>query len=378
MTPVPSPDIRLTLRLPAVQPPQTEVIIGAGTLDRIGPLLRPWCKADRAVLVCDAALPAEFADRVRSSLEGAGFAHVSAMSLRADERAKSLDSLSGVFAHLLEARADRRTPLIALGGGIVGDVAGFAAATWMRGMPLVLCPTTLLSMVDACLGGKTGVNFRNASTGDLLKNMVGVFHPAQQVIIDVRTLRSLPPREFAAGLAECVKHGILADAGLLDRLEQGEEALRGDEIALCALVEDNLRIKAAIVEADFREEGARALLNLGHTFAHAVEAVCHGRYLHGEAVAIGLVAATRCAVALGMCEVFHVEHLERLLTRLGLPIRVRGVEIAALRAAMTHDKKAGAGRLRLVLPRAVGRVEIVENPDESAVMEAWRGVVETA
>jgi 3-dehydroquinate synthase len=254
--------------------------------------------------------------------------------------------------------------LYAVGGGVIGDLAGFAAASWLRGISFVQVPTTLLSMVDSSVGGKTGINIAAG------KNLVGAFHQPRSVFIATDLLHTLPAREFAAGMAEVIKYGLLGDADLFAQLER--VPLRADSADLAAVVRCCCALKARIVEADEREtaaEGGRALLNLGHTFGHAIENVAgYGEYLHGEAVAIGLAAAARLSLQLGLVDAAVIERVDRVLAAHALPTRLRAsLPLADLRAAMARDKKVRAGGLRFVVLRAVGEAATLGNiPPEMA------------
>ena len=274
------------------------------------------------------------------------------------EEHKNLAWAMHIYDRLLEAGIERRWPVIALGGGVVGDLAGFVGATLLRGVPTVLLPTTLLAQVDAAIGGKTGVNHV------LGKNLIGAFHQPVLVLADVGALRTLPRREFVAGLAEIVKYGAIGDVALFRDLETNlETLLRLGVEALVPVVRACVRQKAAVVAADEREErGDRAVLNFGHTVGHAVETLTGYReFLHGEAVAIGMVAAARVSRALGRCDLATVARLERLLKAAGLPTEIPGdLAPSALALAMQRDKKTAGGRVRFVCLEEIGRTAFVE------------------
>ncbi len=351
----------------------------------------------RAALVADDRLPAEIVRSVESSLAASGFS-VTRTAIEASEPAKSVANAERLCADLARAKLERHEPVIALGGGIVGDLAGFAAAVYRRGVPVVQCPTTLLSMVDAAVGGKTGANLVVPGQG-LLKNLVGAFHQPHLVLADVSTLDSLPDRHLRAGLAECIKHAMLAadveapgehPDSLLDRTQALlPRVLSRNHEALAELVARNIAIKARVVASDERElsnapSGGRAALNLGHTFAHAIETLpalspdadpANAPLHHGEAVALGLRAAAACAAALKLIDPHVAERVSDLLAHAGLPTRIAGLPPGPeLLARMAHDKKVASGRLRLVLPVAAGRVRIVEAPDPAAVTLAWDAI----
>lgn len=360
-----------------------EVVVGEGLLDSLGERLAArFGPGRRAFLVYDAGLPDETVIATSRSLAHRGF-QVSASSMQASEPRKTLGTMANLLVDLAETRQERGEPVIALGGGVVGDVGGFVAATYRRGTPVVQCPTTLLAMVDASVGGKTGVNI--LTDAGLLKNMVGAFHQPEIVVADVRALGSLPDRHFRAGLAECVKHGLLSadanDPNLLEwMLANAARLVARDTAALVELIARNVAVKASIVEGDEREEaqgeGGRALLNLGHTFAHAIEPLADltldggiTTLLHGEAVALGLHAAALCSHRAGHCGADLPELVRRSLHAIGLPSEVGGLpEGGQLLERMAHDKKVQRGRMRLVLPVGGARSRVVENPPVEAVL----------
>src|SRR5256886_1623931 len=312
------------------------VVIGAGLLAEVGPRLAAAGYRGRCALVTSERVGALYREPVAASLGQAGFAPV-AVEIPDGEEHKNLAWLAVLYDRLLDAGVERRSPLIALGGGVVGDLAGFAASTLLRGLPLVQVPTTLLAQVDAAIGGKTGINHA------LGKNLIGAFHQPRLVVIDVTTLRSLPRREFVAGLAEVIKYGMIRDAELFGTLEARLDALLAlDEGVLVPVVATSCRHKAAVVAADEREQsGERAVLNFGHTVGHALEVLTEYRgLLHGEAVAIGMVAAARVSRALGVCDAATVERLERLLRRAGLPLAIAAAAPApALGLPLPSDNK---------------------------------------
>ena len=278
------------------------------------------------------------------------------------ESSKSLDRAAGLLDRLIERRADRHAAVLAVGGGVVGDLAGFVAATYARGVPLLMAPTTLLAQVDSSVGGKVAVN-RPAA-----KNIVGAFHQPSGVWIDTGTLATLPPRELRCGMAEVVKYGVILDAAFFESVERDAGAILGLEpAAVRAVVARCCALKAEVVSLDEREEtGLRAVLNFGHTIGHAVEAVAGygGAYRHGEAVAVGMVAECLLAERIGWIDRPIADRIAALLARLGLPTAAPGLDPAALKAAMGLDKKNRGGRIRFVLPRSIGRVELTDDPSE--------------
>ena len=279
---------------------------------------------------------------------------------------KTLENTARVLTKLAEIKASRDATVIALGGGVIGDLAGFAAACYMRGIAFVQMPTTLLAQVDSSVGGKTGVNLPAG------KNLVGAFHQPRAVVIDTDTLATLPDREYRAGLAEVVKYGALGDADFFAWLEQHADALIArDPAAMTHAIATSCAHKAAIVARDEHELGERALLNLGHTFGHALEtATGYATLLHGEAVAIGMLLAAQLSTQLGRAPAAHAERLAVLLQRLGLPIHIpAGIAAETLFAHMQLDKKNISGRLRLILWRGIGQAEIVADVASNEVMQ---------
>ena len=288
----------------------------------------------------------------------------SVVTIPAGERYKTPATVQMIYDELLAAGLDRTATIVALGGGVVGDVAGFVAATYMRGLNFVQCPTTLLAMVDASVGGKTGVDLPQG------KNLVGAFKQPAAVIADLATLETLPPAEFAAGMAEVVKHGLIAAPAILERWEMGDGRWEiGIIPKLQSLVVEAIAVKRDIVEGDPFEQGRRAVLNLGHTFGHAIEQVSGYGVRHGEAVAMGLVAAANLSARLGHCAPALQQRIELVLQRLNLPTRIPGgLAPAAILAAMASDKKKAAGKLRFVLIRDVGDVFVTGEVEEAAVL----------
>ena len=302
-----------------------------------------------------------FREGKRGSLPGL---KVSTLILPAGEAHKTLDTTARIFTALADLQASRDACVIALGGGVIGDLAGFGAACWMRGIALIQMPTTLLAMVDSSVGGKTGVDLPQG------KNLIGAFHQPRAVIADTDTLATLPGRELRAGFAEVIKYGALGDAVFFAWLESNAAALLArDSGALAECIARCCAQKAGIVARDETERGERALLNFGHSFGHALEAVCgYGNLLHGEAVAIGMCLAARLSARLGLSAAADTARLHDLLTRCGLPTSLPpGTNADALLTAMRLDKKNASGRLRLILWRGVGRAEIAEAVDESAI-----------
>jgi 3-dehydroquinate synthase len=345
---------RLTVELGARS---YEIVVGPGLLARAGALLRPLLRQPAAIVVTDAHLAqTSHLAALEVSLEAAGIA-ARRIVLPAGEATKSLAELERLLDQILAQGIERRTALVAFGGGVIGDLAGFAAAILLRGLDYVQIPTTLLAQVDSAVGGKTGINSRHG------KNLIGSFHQPRLVLADTGVLETLPARELRAGYAEVVKYGLIDRPEFFAWLEQnGAALLAGDAALRQQAILESCRAKAALVTVDEREAGARALLNLGHTFAHALEALAgYGdTLLHGEAVALGIVLAARLSVRLGLCPPADAErvraHFAEVglpVTRAGLPAPVRSAE--SMLAAMAHDKKTLGGRPRFVLLRGIGQ-----------------------
>lgn len=327
-----------------------DIRIGSDLLRQVGDLVQPLSLGRHLGLVTHPALAEPYGSVVADSLRRAGH-EVSLLTVPPGEESKSLEEAVRLSRALVRARLDRGSALIGLGGGVIGDLAGFVAATLYRGIPFINLPTTLLAQVDSSVGGKTGVNLPEG------KNLVGAFHQPHLVVADVLTLRTLPEREFRSGLAEVVKHGMIADPVLFQRLEEhADRILARDPGALQEIVRRSCAIKVRVVEADEREAGPRAMLNFGHTVGHAVEAALgYGAITHGEAVAHGMLVAVALSVRRGLCPEADAVRLRDLLTRFGLP----GVALPSpesLETYMVSDKKARDGVLQFVLTRGVGSV----------------------
>ncbi len=339
------------------------VHIGEGLLDSSEHLL-PSLVAPRVAIVTDRTVAPLYLARVKQGLAKAGVAAIEIV-IPAGESNKDWNTLNLVFDQLLAAGCGRDTTLIALGGGVVGDLTGFAAATYQRGIPLVQIPTTLLAQVDSSVGGKTAINH------PLGKNMIGAFYQPRVVLADTATLKTLPDRELRAGLAEVIKHGLLGDAAFFAWLETNIEALLArDPPALAHAIRRSCELKAAIVAQDEREAGVRARLNLGHTFGHAIEAgIGFGVWLHGEAVAAGTLMAAELSRRLGYIGADDVSRVRQLLLRTGLPVTGPALGTDTYLALMRRDKKASAGTIRYVLLKRLGEA-MVGNATDAEVGEA--------
>ena len=333
--------------------------IGAGLIDRAD--LYP-VRGAAAIVTNEVVAPLSLA-RVRTAVEAAG-ARVVDITVPDGEQAKGWETLNRVFDRLLQARLGRDAVVVALGGGVVGDLAGFAAATYQRGVDFIQVPTTLLAQVDSSVGGKTAINH------PLGKNMIGAFHQPRAVISDVQTLDTLADRELRAGLAEVIKHGVALDAAFMDWLERNMDGLLArDRDALAYAVRRSCELKAAIVAADERESGVRAHLNYGHTFGHAIEAATgFGPWLHGEAVATGMVIAAELSVRAQLLKPADAARIRALIARAGLPVRAPALAAERWHELMSHDKKAAGGRTRFILLEALGRAR--QMPAEPALVDA--------
>lgn len=345
-------------------PSPYRIDIGQGLLGDVERLRAPW-RGRHALIVSDSEVAPLYADALQATLARVKpDSDIRLHVIEAGEASKTLANFSAVIDTLAAQGATRDACVFALGGGVVGDLAGFAAACWMRGIDCVQLPTSLLAMVDSSVGGKTAVDIPAG------KNLVGAFHLPRAVIIDTTTLATLPLRELRAGLAEVVKYGAIFDAGFIDWLETNTKALLAlDEAAIAHAIAASCRYKAAVVERDPFEKGERALLNFGHTFAHAIETEQgYGGLVHGEAVAIGMVLAARLSARLGMAGEADTSRLQTLLEAFGLPVAVpQGLDADALIARMRLDKKNDANGLRLVLWQGLGRAEVVAGVSEDAV-----------
>jgi len=346
------------------------IVIGDGLIDD-GERLAALVRGRHVVVVSDTHVAPLYARRLVAALQAARPAlEVIVSCVQAGEAAKTLDNFAELMRELADFGATRDACVFALGGGVVGDIAGFAAACWMRGIDVVQLPTTLLAMVDSAVGGKTAVDLPQG------KNLVGAFHPPRAVFADTGTLRTLPARELRAGFAEVVKYGAIVDAPFLDWLAANATALLATDTSVMAeAIARSCAHKAAIVERDPREHGERALLNFGHTFAHAIETEQgYGECNHGEAVAIGMVLAARLSAQLGLASMEDAERLRALLLQFELPVAMpAGLDPEALLARMRLDKKAQSGGLRFVLWDRAGAARLVADVPDAAVLKILRG-----
>ena len=342
------------------------VVVGRGVVDTAGAEMKRAGLSGRAFLISDERLFPETSRLAQEALESGGF-ETHLLAIPSGERMKNLDSALRIYEWLGGRKAERGDAIAAMGGGVTGDLVGFAAATWLRGAPFVQFPTTLAAMVDASIGGKVAVNLPFG------KNLVGAFHQPRLVLADVDYLDTLPARELAAGWAEAIKHGLILDESLLETLEERSAemmALEGN--AAVKAIRRSVAIKAEVVARDEFETGSeRVLLNYGHTVGHALEAVSgYGRYLHGEAVSVGMMAAAGIALRLGMIGAELVERQRRILISYGLPVKAPGQSVDDIIEATKSDKKSKGGTVRWVLLESAGRAVTRSDVPEEAVREA--------
>jgi 3-dehydroquinate synthase len=348
------------------------IVVEPGALASVGARLRELRVGSRVVLMTDARILKAHGAAVVASLELAGLS-VSVLEVPEGEAAKTLAVAEHCWDRLLAAGADRTSTVLALGGGAVGDLAGFVAATYMRGANFVPLPTTVLAQVDASSGGKTAIDHPKA------KNLIGAFHQPRLVVVDPAVVLTLPDRDFRSGLAEIVKHGIVLDAAYFDDVERSAAALIARDLAtLTRIIGGSCRLKATVIQRDPEEKGEwRFALNYGHTIGHALEAATRFEtWTHGEAVAIGMVAEARLAERLGVADAVTTRRQETLLRALGLPVRATAVDAEAVLAAITHDKKARDGRVPFVLAPSVGAFRVVYDVPPADVRAALASIVE--
>ncbi len=355
----------------APQPKDYDIVVSEGLLADAGGAIRERLGLRRCVIVTDQSIAPHYLKKLEISLEAAGHALLPSIVIPPGEAAKSLPGIHELSNNLFERVVDRRTLLIALGGGVVGDLTGFAAAIILRGLDFVQVPTTLLAQVDSSVGGKTGIN------SIFGKNTIGSFHQPKLVLADVSTLATLSPREMRSGYAEIVKYGLIQDASFFAWCQDhGPKLLEGDSDTLVRAICKSCEYKAKIVAEDECESGRRAILNLGHTFGHALESVTgYGTaLLHGEAVAMGSVLAFRLSAELGLCSPDDAEAVYAHFKEMGLPLQPppMSYEIEQLMAFMEQDKKARDGKLTLILARGIGECFIAKNVDPTPIRALWR------
>ncbi len=347
------------------------VIVGRGVIDDIGAEMTAAGLSGRAFLVADVAMFPTAVHRAHEALERGGFA-TNVMTLELSERVKNMETVQQVYQWLADQRAERIDTIVAMGGGVAGDLVGFTAATWLRGVPVVQVPTSLAAMVDASIGGKVAVNLPAG------KNLVGAFYQPRLVLQDVDHLKTLPQREMAGGWAEAIKHGLIMDTDLLDTFERHADDMQTLEGDLpVKTIRRSVRIKAEVVSADEFERGdTRVLLNYGHTVGHAIESVSgYGKFFHGEAVAIGMMAAAGIARRLGMIDQELVDRQRAVLKRYNLPVTVSDVTADQLIAATKSDKKTRGGTIRWVLLEGPGKATTRRDVQDEVVREAVEEVI---
>lgn len=335
-----------------------EIVIASGSLKELGTRMQYHHLGQKVLLVSNPDIFKHYGETVVTSLTSAGF-DVCECILPAGEEYKTLDSLQKIYDIALSNRLERSSTMVALGGGVIGDMTGFAAATWLRGIKVVQVPTTLLAMVDAAIGGKTGVNHPKG------KNLIGAFHQPSLVLIDPDVLQTLPDREFRGGMAEVIKYGVIWDAELFSKLEQSQTLDKLSDVnagLIQAILERSCGCKAEVVSKDEKESGLRAILNYGHTIGHAVESLTgYTQVTHGEAVGIGMVAASRIAVALQMWDHESDCRQLKLIEKTGLPTQLPAkLNIEEIIDSLQSDKKVKSGKVRFILPTQIGTVTITD------------------
>jgi 3-dehydroquinate synthase len=346
--------------------------IASGSLDQLGESITSLKLGKKILVVSNPTIFKHYGERAIASLTAAGF-DVATCILPPGERYKNLNSIQKIYDSALQHRLERSSTIVALGGGVVGDMAGFAAATWLRGINVVQVPTTLLAMVDSSVGGKTGVNHPQG------KNLIGAFYQPRFVLIDPDVLKTLPMREFRAGMAEVIKYGVIWDAELFAQLEASKHLnqLRYIKPELIeTILTRSCQAKADVVGKDEKEGGLRAILNYGHTIGHAVESLTGYRLVnHGEAVAIGMVAAGQIAVELGLWQKEDAERQNALITKAGLPTQLpQGIDIEGIVEALQLDKKVRDGKVRFILPTQIGVVTITDEVPSDTIRQVLRGM----
>lgn len=341
-----------------------DIIFGDGILPRFGSFCRALALGENVMIITSSVIGNFYLEPLRRSLVDSGY-NVHVCILPDGEEQKNSDTLHHVYDELLSAHLDRGAFIVALGGGVVGDISGFAAATYLRGIPFLQVPTTLLAQVDSSVGGKTGINLQKG------KNLIGAFYQPRLVFIDLATLDTLPDREYLSGLAEVVKYGVVADADFFNYIyDNSARVLIRDKESLLALEKRSCAIKASVVARDERESGLRAVLNFGHTIGHAIESLSgYKKYLHGEAVAIGMAQAARISEAMGHSAKADTDRIIRLLEMLHLPVELPYYSQENYLKAILRDKKVKDGSITFVLNKGIGNFSLVKISDLKAVLE---------
>jgi len=338
--------------------------IGPGLLVQTGQWLKEMGFSDKLVIITDPSVQRLYGGTLKQSLTASGF-KVTTLQVPEGEEQKSLETAGRLYHELTDLYAERTTPILALGGGVIGDLAGFVAATYMRGVPLIQIPTTLLAQGDSSIGGKVAVNH------GLLKNKIGAFYHPRLTISDISTLKTLSPRELSGGLAEIIKHGAILDGEFFSYLEENLDKIKSsDDRVLETIVFRSAKIKARVVEKDELDLGLRNILNYGHTVGHAIESVSELKVWHGEAVAIGMLAEARISNKLGILDKNEVIRLKGVIAKAGLPTQIPSLQREELIQAMKHDKKILQGKIRFVLPKSIGDVFITDEVTPSLIEQA--------
>ena len=341
-----------------------EILIGPGLRKRSGEFLKAVLNPSRIVIITHPSINSLYGEEVARNFVDQGWT-TDIIEVPEGESSKNLGQAEKLYDRLLELNCDRKSVLVALGGGVIGDLVGFVAATYQRGIPFIQIPTTLLSQVDSSVGGKTAVNHPKG------KNMIGAFYQPRLVVVDLETLRTLPSNEYRAGLAEIVKYGVISDASLFEFLETHcKEILSLDHECLSHIIETSCAIKAAVVEKDERESHYRMILNFGHTLGHAIESLTgYSSFIHGEAVAMGMVRAAKLSHSMGKCSEEVPMRLEALLKKLGLPVEMPKLESSAVIESLYHDKKTMDHKIKFILVKEIGSIEIVDHMPEAEILK---------
>ena len=338
-----------------------EIFVGSGLLMQTGQQLKEIGFNDKLVIITDSTVKSLYGNTLKDSLTSDGF-KVIILEVPEGEEQKSLETAGRLYHELSSFHAERTTPILALGGGVIGDLTGFVAATYKRGVPLIQMPTTLLAQVDSSIGGKVAVNYGQ------LKNEIGVFYQPRLVISDITTLRTLPNTEISDGLAEIIKYAVIRDKELFTYLERNLDQIKSlDEKLLEEIVFRSAKIKAEVVEKDERDFGLRNILNYGHTIGHAVESASDFKVEHGRAVAIGMLAAGRISNKLGILDKNELVRLKEVIQRADLPVKIPSLKTEEIIQAMEHDKKILRGKIRFVLPKSIGNVFVTDEVSTSLV-----------
>jgi 3-dehydroquinate synthase len=345
------------------------IYIGSGILDQAALKLKELGFNDKAVIITNPVVNKLYGSSLRQCLIDAGY-KTTIFEVPDGEEYKSLESAGKLYHQLTEFGAERTTPILALGGGVIGDLAGFVAATYMRGVPLVQLPTTLLAQSDSSIGGKTAVNHGK------LKNEIGAFYQPRATISDIATLKTLPQAELTSGLGEVIKYAVIKDEQFFNYLEKNLDLIKAlDDNVLAAIVANSAKIKVEVVESDEKDMGLRNILNFGHTVGHAIESASNFQIAHGHAVAFGMVAAAKIGVELDTIDSKNVTRLENLLKSAGLLTKLPQLELRQIIQAMQHDKKVQSGKIRFILPRSIGQVFITDDVNPATVEKVLREMI---